>query len=140
MSLLKKRKDIVIKKADKGNAFVALTIPQYEAMANIQLSKNAYDQNPKMETITGNQNRIKTYLTDIEKNNPAFFKKHKKFFQIDGERDKHIYFLPKIHKKMVDSTQGKIYPCQKSKLTKLAPETKIAKNDFRTTKPGPLWP
>ena len=90
MSLLKKREDIVIKKADKGNAFVALTIPQYEAMANIQLSKNAYDQNPKMETITCNQNKIKTYLADIE-NNPTFFKKHKKFSQIDGERDKHPF-------------------------------------------------
>ena len=27
MTLLKKRTDIIIKKADKGNAFVALTIP-----------------------------------------------------------------------------------------------------------------
>ena len=33
---LKKRSNIVIKKADKGNAFVNMTIPQYEAMANIQ--------------------------------------------------------------------------------------------------------
>ena len=110
MSLLKKRNDIVIKKADKGNAFVALTIPQYEAMANIQLEKNAYDKNPKMESILENQNRIKNYIIDIEKHNPVFFKKYKKYFQIDGEREKHIYFLPKIHKKMVDSAQGKIYP------------------------------
>ena len=73
MSLLKKRNDIVIKKADKGNAFVALTIPQYEAMANIQLEKNAYDKIPKMESILENQNRIKNYIIDIEKHNPVFF-------------------------------------------------------------------
>ena len=63
-----------------------------------------------MESITCNQNMIKTYIADIEKHNPPFYKKYKKFFRIDGEREKHVYFLLKIHKQIMDSTQSKIYP------------------------------
>ena len=40
MTQLQKRTEIFIKKADKCNAFVALTIPQNEARANIQLKKH----------------------------------------------------------------------------------------------------
>ena len=38
---LKKRDDIIIKKADKGNAFVVLTHEQYKFIANKQLSISA---------------------------------------------------------------------------------------------------
>ena len=107
---LKKRKDFLIKKADKGNAFVAMTIPQYEAMAYKQLSKKAYEHNPSPETIKDNQNRIRNYIKDIQTNNPFFFKRYKKYFNIEGEREKNIYFLPKIHKTPIDTAQGKIYP------------------------------
>ena len=107
---LKKRKDILIKKADKGNAFVAMTLPHYEAMAYKQLSKKAYEHDPSLETIKEIQNRIRNYIKDIQSNNLLFAKRYKRYLNLEGARDKNIYFLPKIHKIPIDSDQGKIYP------------------------------
>ena len=94
---LRKNKDIVITKADKGNKVVVLNAVDYEQKLNELISDNSTyeicNNNPlKIWQQSYNRN-LKTILKDL----PNLFKKYQPFVPSPP----YLYGLPKIHKDIV---------------------------------------
>ena len=99
--------ELIVKKADKGNCFVTMTLEQYKAIANMQLKKKAYKEvNWKEHEVAMNDLEEMTYILHTK-----FSSDTASFRLVDKPlRRKQIYFLPKIHKKYVDTPIGPLPP------------------------------
>ena len=93
---LKKRKDIVIKAADKGGAVVVWRADLYQKEALRQLSDTSFYAKVDKDLTLINQNIIKNTINDLiaKQELPATAKN----LIITTPRTSCIYFLPKIHK------------------------------------------
>ena len=91
----KKRKDIVIKAADKGGAVVVWRANLYQKEAWRQLSDTSFYPKVDKDLILINQNIVKNTFNDLiaKQELPATAKN-----LITTPRTSCIYFLPKIHK------------------------------------------
>ena len=102
---IQKKKNIIIKKADKGNSMVALTREQYIKMGEKYLEKDAYGK-PKDRNLQQSKEDNAQMIKTIKGLYPDFYNRHKNLFERTPIRDRYIYFLPKIHKPLKDG----IYP------------------------------
>ena len=93
---LKKRKDIVIKAADKGGAVVVWRADLYQKEALRQLSDTSFYAKVDKDLTLINQNTVKNTINDLiaKQELPATAKN----LIITTPRTSCIYFLPKIHK------------------------------------------
>ena len=93
---LKKRKDIVIKAADKGGAVVVWRADLYQKEALRQLSDTSFYAKVDKDLTLINQNIVKNTINDLiaKQELPATAKN----LIITTPRTSCIYFLPKIHK------------------------------------------
>ena len=93
---LKKRKDIVIKAADKGGAVVVWRADLYQKEALRQLSDTSFHAKVDKDLTFINQNFVKNTIKDLiaKQELPATAKN----LIITTPRTSCIYFLPKIHK------------------------------------------
>jgi len=93
---LKKRKDIVIKAADKGGALVVWRTDLYQKEAMRQLSDTSFYQKVDKDVTSTNENTIKnkTYELIAKQELPASAKN----LIITTPRTSCIYFLPKTRK------------------------------------------
>ena len=104
-----KRSTDVLKKADKGNCFVNMSCEQYEAMAELQLSKPAYTTLDPTAHARAMED-VAELIETISRTEGTFYNKHKGNFTAVAKRNKYLYFMPKIHKTFVDSPLGLIPP------------------------------
>jgi hypothetical protein len=109
-----KKLNIIIKKADKGSVFVAMSEAQYLEMANHQLSKNVYGP---ADTKIHDEHKfeIESRLELIKQFDKDFYLgKLRKGPKLGIRaaplpcRVRSLYFQPKIHKKFRDSDIGPI--------------------------------
>ena len=93
---LKKRKDIVIKAADKGGAVVVWRADLYQKEALRQLSDTSFYAKVDKDLTLINQNIVKNTINDLiaKQELPATAKN----LIITTPRTSCIYFLPKVHK------------------------------------------
>ena len=93
---LKKRKDIVIKAADKGGAVVVWRADLYQKEALRQLSDTSFNAKIDKDLTLINQNIVKNTINDLlaKQELPATAKN----LTITTPRTSCIYFLPKMHK------------------------------------------
>ena len=93
---LKKRKDMVIKAADKGGAVVVWRADLYQKEALRQLSDTSFYAKVDKDLTSINQNIVKNTINDLlaKQGLPATAKN----LIITTPRTSCIYFLPKIHK------------------------------------------
>ena len=93
---LKKRKDIVIKAADKGGAVVVWRADLYQKETLRQLSDTSFYAQVDKDLTLINQNIVKNTINDLiaKQELPATAKN----LIITTPRTSCIYFLPKIHK------------------------------------------
>ena len=93
---LLKRKDIVIKAADKGGAFVVWSRPLYIAEANRQLSDGRFYERLDHDPLNENQNVVKTTITEMIRDNKL--PPSAKGLIVPTPQTSRFYLLPKIHK------------------------------------------
>ena len=93
---LRKRKDIVIKAADKGGALVVWRTDLYQKEALRQHSDTSFYQKVDKDLTSINQNTVKNTINELiaQQELPASAKN----LIITTPRTSCIYFLPKIHK------------------------------------------
>ena len=65
LTRLSKRRDIVIKAADKGGAVMVWSRPLYITKANCQLSNGRYYERLDYDPLKENQNVVKTTITEM---------------------------------------------------------------------------
>ena len=96
---IRRRKGVIIKKADKGNCLIAMTIEQYRLMGENYLQKAAYGTIDEQKLLESEED-IAQLVEVIRGRHPDFYARHRKLFESKPFRDRYIYFLPKIHKPM----------------------------------------
>lgn len=69
LTRLSKRRDIVIKAADKGGAVMVWSRPLYITKANCQLSNGRYYERFDYDPLKQNQNVVKTTITEMIRDN-----------------------------------------------------------------------
>ena len=98
---LKRKTQIIFKKADKGNGLVAMTREQYITMGDRYLQKTAYGPIDE-ETIEQSKEDIQQLVETIKGRHPDVYVRHRILFETKSFRERYIYFLPKIHKTIND--------------------------------------
>lgn len=95
---LKRRKDIVIKPADKGNAIVILDREQYIYEATRQLNNTEYYKSLLNPIYPDTIKMIREIVNDLCANRHITYKQKQYFMGIQNPRIRQFYLLPKIHK------------------------------------------
>ena len=98
---IKNKKDVIIKKADKGNVLVAMTTSQYHLMGTRYLEKDAYGI-CNDDILEKSKEEIQQMVESIRGIYPEFYVKHRRLFEMKPIRERYIYFSPKIHKELKD--------------------------------------
>ena len=102
---IKKKKNSIIRKTDKGNSMVVLTREQYIKVRDKYLEKEAYGTSNDKNLQQSKEDIAQTIET-IKGLYPDFYNRHENLFEKTPIRVRYIYFLPKNHKPLNDG----IYP------------------------------
>lgn len=97
LSLLKQNRNIVIRKADKGNIFVILNKTDYDREVYRQLSDVKYYRKINEPIHTVNKNFLNRRLQRAYTNKEIDLKTFQ-YLQINNYKTRKFYILPKIHK------------------------------------------
>ena len=97
---IKRKRDIVIKKADKGSAVVIMNRADYVKEAMSQLQDSKYYREVDHDETEKHSNIIKNYLLQLTNKGELSLANYA-VLNPDNSREARFYFLPKIHKRVI---------------------------------------